>query len=381
MRRFLKLIASPILLVLLVEGLFQAGIWEALAKPESHAGASVQRKRALGDASYARIDYVTLGSSRPEYGIDHEQLAALAAQHGTVHANLSMPGSHWMTIRVLTEWLARHHPEIRGGVIALAVQDFLYTGNGAYELGIVYPFRTPADAGEMAAHVPFDRNDPATWGLYSALFEYREDVQDFVRAPFARLHSLGWWRTRSASETLRANAHETHDMCAFGLDSLAACDRVAASTDERADDLRRQCQQLRGFARDRADLAALARQSPVPAFMQQTRDTVRALLRGLRWPKPPVVVLMPVPRVWTSEVSPVGLHHWALEVLRPLVEDGTIRLIDATELLDDGGRTDCTSFFDFYHQNDAGRARLMAKILPEIESLMHAGPTGPSHRP
>ena len=78
MRALLKLLLAPLLLLLGVEALFQAGAWEPFARPDSHAGTSILRKRALSSPAYRRIDYVTLGSSRPEYGLDHEALAALA---------------------------------------------------------------------------------------------------------------------------------------------------------------------------------------------------------------------------------------------------------------------------------------------------------------
>lgn len=374
MRALLKLLLAPLLLLLGVEALFQAGTWETCARPDSHAGTSILRKRALDSPAYRRIDYVTLGSSRPEYGLDHEALAELAARHGRVHANLSMPGSHWMTLDVLGDWLARRHPEIRGGIIALSIQDFLFAGNGAYELGIVYPFHRPADLAGMARHVPLSRTDMATWGLVSALFQYREDVRDALLHPRERRDSLIWWRQRTADELLRRNAHREEDMCAFGLDTLDACDKVEAAGGERAAGLARQCQELRAGAKGRFDLSALRGQQPLPEFLRLTRDLVRARLRSLRWPTPPVVVLMPVPRVWQDAVSPTGLHDWALDVLRPLADDGTIRLVDATAALDDGERTDCRLFFDFYHQNDAGRARLMETLLPRVEAVLYAGP-------
>ena len=128
---------APIALLLALESLFHTRLWERHAQPASHAGTSVRLKRALRDPVARHIDFVTLGSSRPEYGIDHAAWASRARERGLVDADLSMPGTHWMTIGVLTRWLAREHPEIRGGVIGVAIQDFANPGNGAYELGIV----------------------------------------------------------------------------------------------------------------------------------------------------------------------------------------------------------------------------------------------------
>ena len=148
---------APFALLLAIESLFHTRLWERHAQPASHAGTSVRLKRALLDPFAKHIDFVTLGSSRPEYGIDHAAWAARARERGLVHANLSMPGTHWMTVGVLTRWLARAHPEVRGGVIALSIQDFTNPGNGAYELGIVQPFRTLADMYADTFYASMDR--------------------------------------------------------------------------------------------------------------------------------------------------------------------------------------------------------------------------------
>jgi hypothetical protein len=371
--RTVALLLAPLLLVLAVEALFQAGVWEPLARPASHAGVSVRTKRALSDPAIARLDFVTLGSSRPEYGLDHALLAAEARRHGLVHANASMPGSHWMTIGVLTRWLARRRPELQGGVIALAIDDFLYAGNGSYELGIVYPFHRPADIPLMAAHVPFARGDLASYGAWSALFAWREDLQDFLRNPTARLDSLDWHaRNRTTEYILFGNAEHDGDMCAFGVDTLAACDRVDASATPQADGLRNQCARLRGMASGRDSVDAWLAQSPPPDVLARTRDQVRAKLRALTWPRAPVVVLMPTPRVWT-QVLARGQHAWTLSVLQPLVDEGRIRLIDGTTFFDDDADAGCAAFFDFYHQNAAGRERFTRWLLPQLEDALYAG--------
>jgi len=370
MLRKLLVLAAPLALVALLDLAFALGLWEPLAQPASHAGTSVRLKRMLRDPSLAHVDYVTLGSSRPEYGIDHAMLAAAAKESGSVHANLSMPGSHWMTIGILTRWLEREHPEVRGGVIALSVGDLAWPGNGSYELGIVQPFRRFADMPWIAAHVPFDHSDISTYGTYSALFEWRADIREFVRDPEARQKSIDWWRTnRSSPDRLFGNPESHGDMCAFGTGSLAACDAVDASTDPKQDGLKRQCRELRGFAAGRMDFNAMAQQDPLPDFMRETRDLVRQQLRATRWPQPPVVVLMPMPRIWTRQLLGDGQREWALSILQPLVAEGRIRLIDATGFFDD--TDECGMFFDFYHQNAAGRERFTRWLLPQLDAMLY----------
>ncbi|MEO5558900.1 MAG: hypothetical protein ABIO49_03940 [Dokdonella sp.] len=372
MLRILLILLTPLLLLALLEVAFENGIWEPLAQPMSHAGTSVHLKQALSDASIPSVDYVTLGSSRPEYGLDHALLATTANQAGRVHANLAMPGSHWLTIGLLAEWLQRAHPEVHGGIIALSIQDLINPGNGSYELGIVQPFRHFGDIGMVTEHVAFNRADVATYGIYSALFGWRADIQEFVRHPFARKSVLHWFKhNRPPAYTLFENPESHGDMCAFGLDAISACDKVDASSDPERDGLKRQCKELRGNAVGRPDFGALAQQKPLPDFMKRTRDIVQAQLRAIPWPKPPLVVLMPVPRIWTRDVLGTGLHEWALAILRPLADEGRIHLIDATDFFAPDADAGCSAFFDFYHQNALGRERLTHWLLPQVERFLY----------
>lgn len=375
MKTLLKFLA-PLLLLVVCEALFRAGVWEPMVKPESHAGTSLRLKRALGDPALAKLDFVTIGSSRPVYGIDHEALARLAQEHGFVHANLSMPGSHWMTVDVLTDWLAAKRPPLQGGILAMDLMTFMYPGNGSYELAIVAPFRGLGGDTSVHAHVPFKLDDMATWGSHSALYQYREDIQNFVRDPAQRFESVQWWDQHfNATEVVLRNPTETRQMCEFGVDSVAVCDKVDAATGTEVDGLRHQCRELRAALAGRPDFAAASRQVPLPEVLQQTRDNIRRRLRALNWKQPPVIVLMPLTGAW-KEAAPLGLHAWALSVLQPLVDEGRVRVIDATDALagtPDGG---CHHYFDFFHQNDSGRAALMEQVLPQLREALYGEATG-----
>jgi hypothetical protein len=382
MLRILLTLLAPLLLLALLEVAFENGVWESLAQPMSHAGSSVHLKQSLRDPAIPRIDYVTLGSSRPEYGLDHALLATTAKQAGHVHANLAMPGSHWLTIGLLGEWLQQAHPEVRGGIIALSIQDLINPGNGSYELGIVQPFRHFGDTAMVSEHVAFDRADVATYGIYSALFGWRADIQEYARHPYARKLALDWFKTnRPSAYTLFENPESHGDMCAFGLDALSACDKVDASTGPEHDGLERQCKELRGSAAGRPDLDALRQHEPLPDFMQKTRDVVQARLRAIHWPQPPLVVLMPVPRIWTHDVLAVGLHEWALAILQPLANEGRIHLVDATDFFAADTDAGCSAFFDFYHQNATGRERFTRWLLPQVEQLLYRDQDRASAKP
>ncbi len=377
MRKF-AIVLAPLLLLALIEIAFRLGVWEPLAAAQSHAGASIRLKQRVLDPSLAKIDFVTLGSSRPEYGIDHARVAAAANSHGYTHANLSMAGSHWMTIGVLSAWLREHRPEIRGGIIALAVQDMTWKRNGYYELGIVQPLRTPSGEQWIQARNPIDRNQIDSYGSRSALFAWREDVRDFLAHPLSRLNRWRKSTDEHDSSRLFENSELSGDMCHWGLNSLDACARVNAEPGAPAG-LKNQCGQITEALDNMPDYAQLAKQSPLPQFMQETRDLSRRQLRELGWPTPPIVVLMPVPKIWFSNARASGLHQWALDILQPLDAEGSIHLVDATNFFNDQKDGGCADFADFYHQNSKGRSRLSLWLIQKLDTLLYKPTKPPVH--
>ena len=370
MMRKIAIVLAPLFLLVLIEIAFRLGVWEPLAAAQSHAGASIRLKQRVLDPALAKMDFVTLGSSRPEYGIDHARIAAAAQSHGYSHANLSMPGSHWMTIGVISAWLREHHPEIRGGIIALAVQDMTWKRNGYYELGIVQPLRTPAGEQWIEARNPFDRSQIESYGSRFALFAWRDDVRDFLAHPFSRLNRWRKSTDQPDSNRLFENPELSGDMCQWGLISLDACKRLNADPQAPAG-LKNQCVQVSDAVNNTPDFATLAKQTPIPQYMQEARDLSQRQLRELDWPAPPVVVLMPMPKIWFSNAHASGLHQWALDILQPLDAEGSIHLIDATDFFNtekDGG---CAEFADFYHQNSKGRSAFSDWLLPQVDQLLY----------
>ena len=128
-RYLLPRILLPLLLLLGVEMAFRFGVWEPLAARDSHSGTSIRAKQGLL-AHTGQIDFITLGSSRAEYGLDHQLIHEHARERGIAHLNVSQPGSHWLSITTISAWVRKHHPELKGGVIGLSYLDFQYPFNG-----------------------------------------------------------------------------------------------------------------------------------------------------------------------------------------------------------------------------------------------------------
>lgn len=351
------LLSLPLFLLLALEAAWRLGAWETLAAPQSHSGQAISMKRQWR-AQPGAIDVATLGSSRAVYGLDHAMLAEAARQRGQVHATFAMAGSHWMSIRGVSRWIEAHRPEVKRRVIALSVVDFQFAGNGAYELGIVEPLRRWNDWDWISQHVAFDSHDVATYGLYSSLLEYRGDMAEFFRDPRRRVRDV-----RSASKApptmMFAAPQDVRTMCDVGTNTLAAC--VASPAPETARHVHDQCRSLSAANPNRQALT-MDKGRP-PASMLAGRDVIVSELRLPRWRGNTLVVLMPTTKIWADEMAPAGMREWVQGMLKPLVEEGSIELLDYTDYFNPGGTSDCKAFMDLYHQNSASAGALTRDIL------------------
>lgn len=360
-RPILLRVLIPLGVIVLAEVLLRMGVWESMAEPSSRIGATVALKqRVLADAEPVQI--VTLGNSRVEYGLDHALLAETAARHGKRHVLASLRGANWLTWTSLASWLKQRRPELDNALIAVSVADLFWENNGSYEIRMVEPFRTglwpPPEARAL-----FDRQDSNTYAVYSALFAYRADLADYVRDPAARHRVL---RLQSEPKVPPGQSIE-RNLCAIPSSSLASC-AAHAVTDLRHVDIVTECQQSLAAAQSREDWRVLN-----PAIARE-REAVRALRQQQLGEMPfrrPLVVLMPVLRLWRNEVYPNGYEPWVQQVLAPLVAAGRIDLIDATTFFDLNAGGECAAFVDLYHQNPSSAHALTVALLPQIETSLY----------
>ena len=364
-------------LLLAVEVAFRAGVWHRFVAPQSHAGTTLRALSAWSAEGDAKVDTVTLGSSRPEYALDHIALAALAQKHGQRHLSFAMPGAHMLTIDTLTSWLRQNRPEVKNRIVALSVLDFTWATNGEYELGIVAPMHASIDVDRLQQRLPLTA-DSKSWGSVSALWRYRQDIRDAVFAPKQRLQAI---KNPSVFNRSR-NTQVANNVCQIDTATIASCAQqtptgvVLNHGEVAAKQLCTGWAAQFGQAKG-GDVSAVPRMPEVLL----AQKLVRASLSREAWPGKTIVVLLPTHHLWMQPPMTTGQHALTLEVLQPLVDRSEITLIDATTVLDspitssaDGAATlksDCANFGDLFHQNDVGREGLMAWFLPRLERALY----------
>jgi hypothetical protein len=104
-------------------------------------------------------------------------------------------------------------------------------------------------------------------------------------------------------------------------------------------------------------------------------NELRALRQQLG--KPPLVLLTPVPKIWRETLTPKGQEAFVSALMKSLAAEGVIEFHDFTRFFDFaddsvGGQGECAAFFDLYHQNTVGQARLTDALLAIFESSLYA---------
>lgn len=357
-------IAIMLVILVALELAFRFGAWEWIAKRESNAGQTIAMKRALQTLGPEKLDFVTFGDSRTVYGLDHERIAAEAKAKGLTHASVAIPGMHWMSMEMLVRWLRENAPQMKGAVIATTISDFKFLGNGAYELNMAAPLSWNSEW--MARHVPLDHTNLSTYGSRSALFLYREDIQDLLRQPVQRAIGAGALLVKpGGTGTLFSRQRATTDICQVPMDSVEACAKTApkppyASTVQ-------QCRQWQQDAKYRADFRD---PSKLP-HLTEVRAVREKQFRELPYAKPVIVILMPMPEIWQREVLPPGSEDWARAFLKSMQDQGLIEVHDFTDFFRGDRGPECAAFWDAYHQNAVGQDKLTDVVLPILEQRLY----------
>ncbi|MBK8284046.1 MAG: hypothetical protein IPK97_03790 [Ahniella sp.] len=338
-----------------------------MAEPSSRIGATVAVKRTIQHGG--SIDIVTLGNSRAEDGLDHELLRSTALKRGFRHLPATLRGAHWVTWVELSDWIEREHGATSNALIAVSVADLFWATNGAHEIGMIEPLRKGLIPDQDARQL-FDRHEPETYGVWSSLLAYRADFADYVHDPMERHDVLAETRISPAS----IDGKTLSDICRIPTTSIADC---AGHTPEELSQIGivKECRDTLPLLAQREDWTESG-----AGVHEGERSRLLALrqrqLSGLPYRRP-LVVLMPVLKMWRHDVFPNGYEKWVEQVLGPLVASGRISLIDATTFFDTRDAAECTAFVDLYHQNQLAAEELTKALLPRIDELLYQQDSSP----
>lgn len=361
----------PIVLVCALELSFRLGWWESWMIWNSHAGRTIATKRALASIDRSGVNYVMLGDSRAHQGFNHEQLAEQARAQQAGYVDFALPGSHFLSFKVLSRYARDQLPQLNGLILVVPPAFLQSLGNGEYELGIVHPLRSYTSTEEMLQHVPLQADKLSTWASISELVAYRDNVQQLLRNGFTdqRIGQVNvgpWW--------LRWTAEYSENLCEVPLQEAELCTRLqqeAAGNPAEAS-VKQFCSRpgLGSKTNAAAQQTWLDRRAGISAAWREYLGELSAQYRVL------VVTLPMLPLFAEYEVLPEAeqaSHH----LLAQLQDEGQIEWLDLSQRLNPA-EPECQFYRDPWHLNQVGQAAMTAVLKDYLQQHWYSN-AEPAH--
>jgi len=216
---WLPLIILSGLLVLTELGL-RAGWYDRILSPLSHMGNTVYRIQAFDRFGRDQIDWITLGDSKMDWGINHGVFRQAREQNGVNHLRFSLAGSNFLATHTAAEWAIDHLSGLDGIMLGMYEHEFVNMGNTKKEFKITWPFKAYWQLDD------FDYfKNASEFELFSnqlAIQNYAGDVKDWLLNPLKR-HRMHQHHESKWMEQLNYQRDMTGDLCAYDLSSLSSC--------------------------------------------------------------------------------------------------------------------------------------------------------------
>lgn len=337
-------------LLLLVEMLLRWGVYDGLVEPRSFLGNGINRVSAVEALGKENIHWVTLGDSRIDWGVDHNEIRMKQAERGKEHVRMSFESSNFMTIQATLAWSIENMSQLEGVMIGISENGFAHKANVKKLFKVVWPFRSALDFDGYQMMAAEDE-----WKLVTnrlATVNYFADIKDLVNRPLKRLkrirndqmNSDGVWAFKKSF---------TFDVCQFPLSTLNDCVDTAKTVknipQNRGFRLPKElCSSANVINRARVNLPML--DSPVSSELQKNWVALfeYALEKGVKIK----LVLLPEHEMHNYLIKPRNASEIVANILSQLENEPNFELIDLRNIIPDQGH--CSFFADPLHFNNKG---------------------------
>ncbi len=352
------------LTLLAIEGAFRMGLYEPLVNPMSHSGRTITMLRALADFGLEKVNVITLGDSRAAQGLNNRQINEASHTFGLEHVRMTMPGSHLLTFRTLTNWGFEKLPGLQGIVLLVSPASFNTLGAGAYELAKVLPIRNYTTPWEMLRHVPFERADVRTYSSFSSLAGYREDIKNLLADPWARGRAIVTSNTAEPQRFLNFSSNNSNDLCAIATDEPKTClnelsnrrDEIPTKSWNALNTLCRAAgrKSKHGVPGEQAELLL----QEWTLFLDELSQKVRVML-----------VIMPDHSIYQEKLYAPNAIWLGTRLVNNMRQRGKVEVLDLHRLIQDQKNPECSYYMDAKHLNKSGNAVLTQALLPALENF------------
>ena len=205
---------------LLLEILLKFGIWEKLVAPHSFLGNSISREKAIKEYGLEKIEWITIGDSKTDWGIDHGLLRSQLADI-PVHIRMSFANSDFLAMQSTIDWSIAHMPNLKGVMIGITERNFGHLDNLNAQFKLSWPFRSHTN------FLDYDnfssKKKKKLWYKKLAIIIFYQDIKDFLKNSLLRFYQINNFQNNYYNNILNFSKNLNGTICKYNIDTLFNC--------------------------------------------------------------------------------------------------------------------------------------------------------------
>lgn len=353
-----------LVLFVLTELILRLGWYNRWVKPNSFLGNVFSRVEAIEKLGLNKIDWITVGSSRMDWGIDHGMLAKAQKQKGLNHVRLSFGSGHFPTFQASIDWSIENMNSLQGVLVGANENTFSHFNiiNNLFKVG--WPFKN---------HMDFEQYKPLVESQYKYLplyqlawTNYFDDIKDFLRNPSGRLAELN--SAEKLTEVLSYRKKNPRNLCAHPLKTIQECVDSVDAVNTRLlknkgfRDVHRICGQANVKLRAQQNKPNITRENHQILVKNWVKLIKNVTQKGINF----TLVLFPEHESLNYIYKPANGSEITNQILKEVSGLPHFSLLDLRQLLDD--KENCEYFSDPHHLNNKGINLVTQAVIQHYKS-------------
>ncbi len=340
------------LLFVVLECLLRTGAYDAYVEPNSYLGNAMQRQQAIDNFGKENIDWITVGNSKIDWGIDHHALAKARKKMGLKHIRLSIESSNFLAIQAVMDWSINNMPNLQGIMVGITETNLAQYSYLTKLYKIIWPFRSALDYQNYQVLAP--RQGWLRYFYQLAVVNFAIDLKHYITDPIGRNRRIEHANKSNVIKVLKFKRHRANDICALPLNDLAACVAAAEIVQKTPGGVegfelpKRLCSKKSTHYRLNKSLPV----APTSEADRLTENWVKLFEHIISKDKAITLVLLPEHEMHDYMIKPSNAHEITEAILQQLKGNPSFKLIDLRGLFEEVA--DCEVFADPLHFNNQG---------------------------